>query len=117
MSLGFDPGTFSLICAKRNKKEIEFNKGINAFIEIPLENPFLFNMMKNSGVPLIEKDNIGFVLGESAVNMAYTLASLELKRPMSEGCVNPKEKSAFEILQIMIHSLIGEIDKDEEKMK
>ena len=116
MSLGFDPGTFSLICAKRNKKEIEFNKGINAFIEIPLENPFLFNMMKNSGVPLIEKDNIGFVLGESAVNMAYTLASLELKRPMSEGCVNPKEKSAFEILQIMIHSLIGEIDKDEEKI-
>ena len=116
MSLGFDVGTFSLICAKRNKKEIEFNKGINAFVEIPLENGFLFNMMKNSGVPLIEKDNMGYILGESAVNMAYTLASLELKRPMSEGCVNPKEKSAFEILQIMIHSLIGEIDKDEEKL-
>ena len=52
MSLGFDVGTFSLICAKRNKKEIEFNKGINSFVEIPLENRFLFNMMKNSGVPL-----------------------------------------------------------------
>ena len=116
MSLGFDVGTYSLICSKRNKKEIEFNKGLNAFVEIPLENRFLFNMMKNSGVPLIEKDKIGYVLGESAINMAYTLSSLELKRPMSEGCVNPKEKSAFEILQIMIHSLIGEIDKDNEKL-
>lgn len=116
MSVGFDVGTFSLICAKRNKKEIEFNKGINAFIEIPLENRFLFNMMKNSGVPLIERDNIGYILGEAAVNMAYTLASLELKRPMANGCVNPKEKSAFEILQIMIHSLIGEIDHDNEKL-
>ncbi len=116
MSVGFDVGTYSLIVAKRNKKEIEFNKGLNAFIEIPLENRFLFNMMKNSGVPLIERDNVGYVLGEAAVNMAYTLASLELKRPMSEGCVNPKEKSAFEILQIMIHSLIGEIDRDNEKL-
>ena len=67
MSLGFDVGTFSLICAKRNKKEIEFNKGINSFVEIPLENRFLFNMMKNSGVPLIERDNMGYVLGEAAV--------------------------------------------------
>lgn len=116
MSIGFDVGTFSLICAKRNKKEIEFNKGLNSFIEIPLENRFLFNMMKNSGVPLIERDNIGYVLGEAAVNMAYTLASLELKRPMSNGCVNPKEKSAFEILQIMIHSLVGEIENDNEKL-
>lgn len=116
MSLGFDAGTYSLICAKRNKKEIEFNKGLNSFIEIPLENRFLFNMMKNSGVPLIERENIGYVLGEAAVNMAYTLASLELKRPMSNGCVNPKEKSAFEILQIMIHSLVGEISRDNEKL-
>jgi hypothetical protein len=112
MSLGFDPGTFSLICAKRNKKEIEFNKGINAFIEIPLENPFLFNMMKNSGVPLIEKDNIGFVLGESAVNMAYTMTQIELKRPMKDGCLNPREKYAQQIMNVMCHSLIGEIEAD-----
>ena len=38
MSLGVDVGTFSIICAKRNKKEIEFNKGINSFVEIPNHN-------------------------------------------------------------------------------
>jgi len=48
--------------------------------------------MKTAGVPLIERENVAYALGESAVNMAYTLPTLELKRPMKDGCVNPKEK-------------------------
>ena len=108
--LGFDVGTYTLVCSnKKNKDEFSYKKEINAFLELPLENRFVFNMMKNAGVPLIEKGNVAYALGESAVNMAYTLPSLELKRPMCDGCVNPKEKDAFQILSIMIHSLIGDI--------
>jgi actin-like ATPase involved in cell morphogenesis len=72
--------------------------------------------MKQAGVPLIEREKVAYALGESAVNMAYTLPSLELKRPMKDGCVNPKEKDAFQIMSIMAHSLIDPIKKDGEKL-
>lgn len=117
MTIGFDCGTYTLVSCKRTKEGKEdFKKEINAFLELPLENRFVFNMMKNAGVPLIERDNVAYALGEAAVNMAYTMSALELKRPMKDGCVNPSEKDAFQIMSIMIHSLIDPISKDGERL-
>lgn len=115
--IGFDVGTFSLVCCTRNEKnDFVFKREINAFLEMPLENEFVFNMMKQAGVPLIRRDdvNLAYALGENAINMAYTMTQLDLKRPMKDGCVNPKEKDAFQIMSIMLHSLIGETEKDNE---
>jgi len=33
---------------------------------------------------------------------------------MKDGCLNPKEKDAFKILQIMCHSLVGKTEEDKE---
>ena len=116
-SVGFDFGTWNLVSCKRDEKNnFVYKREINAFIDLPLENRFVFNMMKQAGVPLIERENVAYALGESAVNMAYTLPSLELKRPMKDGCVNPKEKDAFQIMSIMAHSLIDPISKDGTKL-
>jgi hypothetical protein len=71
-------------------------------------------MMKNAGVPLIERDNIAYALGQRAVDIAYTMSTLDLKRPMVHGCVNPKESHAFQIMSIMIHSLLDEVKNDKE---
>jgi len=115
MAVGFDAGTYNLVCCNRTSKgEFSYKREVNAFLEIPLENRFVFNMMKSAGVPLIERDNIAYALGEASVNMAYTMSQVELKRPMIHGCVNPKEKDAFQILSIMIHSLINNVKKDGE---
>lgn len=111
--IGYDAGTFNAIVCKRDKDgNFVYKKEINAFIELPLENRFVFNMMRQAGVPLIERGDIAYALGEAAVNMAYTLPTLELKRPMKEGCVNPKERDAFQIMSIMAHSLIDPVEKD-----
>jgi len=117
MACGFDVGTYNLVCCRRDDKGNFVNKReINAFIELPLENRFVFEMMKNAGVPLIERDDVAYALGEAAVNMAYTISQMELKRPMSGGCVNPKEKDAFQLLNIMIHSLLDGIKQDNETL-
>lgn len=117
MAIGADVGTFTLVSAKRDEdNNFMFKKEINAFLQLPLDNRFVFNMMKQAGVPLIERENVAYALGEAAVNMAYTLPSLELKRPMKDGCVNPKEKDAFQIMSIMLHSLIDPPKKDGEKL-
>ncbi len=73
-------------------------------------------MMKKSGVPLIQREDaeIAYALGEAAVNMAYTMTQLELSRPMKDGCVNPKEHDAFQIMSIMMHSLLDNVTNDKE---
>lgn len=117
MACGFDVGTYNLVCCTRDDKGNFINKReVNAFLELPLENRFVFNMMKNAGVPLIEREDVAYALGEAAVNMAYTMSQIELKRPMAHGCVNPKEKDAFQILSIMIHSLLDDVKQDNETL-
>lgn len=116
MSIGFDAGTFNLVLAQRDEKnEIIYKREVNAFIEIPLtaHDRFVFNMMKNNKenpVPLIEdtKNQVAYALGEAAVNIAYTM-NLELKRPMRDGCLNPKERNAQQIMNSMVHGMLDEV--------
>ena len=117
MPLGFDVGTYNLVCCQRDKSgNFVYKREVNAFLEMPLENRFVFDMMKQAGVPLIEREKKAYALGEAAVNMTYTMSALELKRPMTHGCVNPKEKDAFQILSIMMHSMIDNVTKDGETL-
>lgn len=116
MPIGFDCGTYNLIAARRgeDKKEVKYRKEVNAFLEISLDDPFTFNMMKRSGVPLIEREKVGYLVGEAAIKTAFSLRKLELRRPMKAGCLNQTERDAFGILKVMIHSLMGEVEKDKD---
>ena len=92
MAIGFDVGTYNLVCCNRDEKgNFVYKREVNAFLEMPLDNDFVFNMMKMAGVPLIHREdaNVAYALGEAAVNIAYTMTQLDLKRPMKDGCVNP----------------------------
>ena len=115
--IGFDCGTYNLVCCRRDEKGNFENKWqVNAFLEIPLKDDFLFNMMNTckDPVPLIKVDDMAYAIGEKAVKMAYTMSQLELKRPMKDGCVNPKERDAFQILNTIIHSLLDNVSEDRE---
>ena len=115
--IGFDAGTYNLVCCKRNAEgNFVYKREVNAFLEMELENEFVFNMMQKSGVPLIlrEDANIAYALGEAAIKMAYTMRNIDLKRPMKDGCVNAAEKNSFQIMNIMIHSLLDDVTQDKE---
>lgn len=114
MGIGADIGTYNLVVNRRTPTgDFAATKEVNAFITIELENPFTFNMMEKSGVKIIKRDKTAYVLGQDAVNVAYSM-NLPIKRPMENGCVNPTEKQSFSILSTMIHSLIGKIENDGE---
>jgi len=115
MACSMDVGTYNLVFCRRNGEgNFTYHRQVNAFLEMPLENRFVFDMMKQAGVPLIELEKRAYALGEAAVEMTYTMSALELKRPMTHGCVNPKEKDAFQIMSIMMHNLIEGVKKDGE---
>lgn len=113
MACGFDCGTYNLVCctrdeekAKEGKEAFIYDKEVNAFIEIPLEDDLVYNMMDTAEVPLIKRAKKAYALGEKAVRFAYTIPGLELKRPMKDGCVNPQEKEAYELLNNMVQNLL-----------
>lgn len=119
MAIGFDAGTYNLVCCSRKDGNFVTKREVNAFVTINLTDRFVFNMMnsvkdeKGNKVPLIEREDVAYALGDAAVRYAYTTCQ-ELHRPMREGCVNPKEKDAFEILSIMIHGLLEGVAKDQD---
>jgi actin-like ATPase involved in cell morphogenesis len=118
-ALGMDAGTYTLVtCQRDDQGNFLHKKEINAFIEFPIESRFVFNMMKNAGVPLIERKEAGvaYALGEAALDIAYTMNQIDIRRPMKDGCLNPKERSAQQILSIMIHSLLDNVKKDNETL-
>jgi len=107
---GADCGTFNLVvCSRNGEGNFVYKKEVNAFIQFPIDNDFVFQMMKKSGIPLIEREKVAYALGEAAVNMASTWPTIELRRPMKDGCVNPYERDAFQILSIMVHSLMNDV--------
>ena len=111
--IAFDVGTYNLVTARRKENKIEYKKQVNAFIRIPLDDPFTFKMLKKSGVPLIERSPTeAFAIGDKAVSIARAFSDTPLRRPMKSGCINPQEKDGFSILATMIHSMIGEIEHD-----
>lgn len=117
MPISMDVGTYNLVCCRRDaNNNFVYKREVNAFIEIPTEDRFVFSMMKNAGVPLIEwKDaKVAYALGEAAINIAYSMPSLQLKRPMFAGCLNPKEKHAQQIMAIMMHGLLDEVSQNKE---
>lgn len=112
---GFDAGTRNLVSAERNDKgEIVFSKEVNAFMEFPLENRFMANMLKKSEVKHFVKNNIAYVVGQNAVEMSHAIPEKQLKRPMRNGCVNSDEAESFFILSVMINSLVGEAKNDKD---
>jgi hypothetical protein len=48
--------------------------------------------------------------------MAYTMGTLELHRPMLHGCLNPQEKEAQQIMNIMVHSMLDTVSQDGETL-
>lgn len=111
MAVGADIGTYNLVVCTRDKNNKVIQKGeVNAFLKMPLDNKFVFNMMKSAGVPLIEwkEENAAFALGKAAVDLAYTMTQIELKRPMKDGCLNPQEKMSQAIMAQMVHGLLAD---------
>lgn len=118
--LGADIGTYNIVICQRDKEgNFVYKREVNAFLELPItDNRFVFNMMKDAGVPLIERKDAGvaYALGEAAIQMAYTMNLVELRRPMKDGCLNPKEKHAQQILNIMIHNLLDNVSRNNETL-
>jgi hypothetical protein len=114
MACGIDIGTSNLVAARYDSKEnviISYER--NAFIYIGKWDR-VKNKIKRTRISYTRLEDDVYILGTSAFDYANIFGEVELKRPMSLGMLNPKEKSALPIMRELIRSILGEPEHENE---
>jgi len=106
MAKGLDVGTMNITCAQREEDKIVFTQQRNTFVQVEYSD-IAERMLSRSEVLHIRRDGEVFIVGEDALNFA-NIFNTETRRPMSQGILSRKEKSAIPMLQLIIERLLGE---------
>ena len=109
MAFGLDCGTSFYICATENS----IKKQRNAFLTVDGEPGQVKRMLKRQKIPFVEKSGKVHIVGQHAFNYAQIFGSVDLRRPMKSGLLNPEERDALPILNAIIGELLGKAKKDE----
>lgn len=107
MAVSIDTGTGNIITARENSKgKLVFTHERNAFIHIGKWDA-VKNRLKRTNISYTKiKDDV-YVLGTAAYDYANIFGEVELRRPMSLGMLNPREKNSLPILRELIKKLLG----------
>jgi hypothetical protein len=108
MAKGVDVGTMNITSGRKRDDRIIFTQQRNTFVEIEYSD-IAERMLARSDVLHIKKDNHVYIVGEDALNFA-NIFNTETRRPMSQGILSRKEKSAIPMLQLIIERLLGPPD-------
>ena len=109
MAKGLDCGTSYYIAA--TDKSIK--KQRNVFLTVDGDAAQVKRMLKRQKIPFVEKAGKVHIVGIHAFNYAQIFSQTELKRPMSSGLLNPKERDALPVLNAIVGELIGKAKKNE----
>ena len=109
MAKGLDCGTSYYITATENS----IKKQRNVFLTVDGDANQVKRMLKRQKIPFVEKAGKVHIVGQHAFNYAQIFATTELRRPMAQGMLNPKEKDSLPILNAIIGELIGKAKKNE----
>jgi actin-like ATPase involved in cell morphogenesis len=101
MTKGLDCGTGNFVVA--DQKGIRLQR--NAFLTVNKE-VTTTKQLKLLKVPFVEIDNRLHIVGRKAYEYAQVFGTAELKRPMSQGLLNPTEQDALPILRLIVGGLL-----------
>lgn len=109
--LGLDIGTKNIVLAYKKDDKKKIRHEVNGFIKIPRADNFTKQMLVNSGVSYVEMDDSFVALGKKAEDLSFAF-NKTLQRPMQDGVISGDADEAMEIMAIIIHSIIGELDEE-----
>lgn len=105
MAKGVDVGTMNITCARKKEDRVVFTQQRNTFVEVE-HSDIAERMLSRSDVLHIKKDSHVYIVGEDALNFA-NIFNTETRRPMNQGIISRKDKSAIPMLQLIIERLLG----------
>jgi len=105
---GLDCGTAFFVCADEDGIRLQRNAFIT--LDSSTTSTKQLQLMK---VPYVIINNQISIVGTKAVELANIFNNAELRRPMRSGVLNPTERDAYPVLQLIIKNILGE-KKDKE---
>jgi actin-like ATPase involved in cell morphogenesis len=102
--MGIDVGTSKVVASRRKAKEIDSLCELNAFIPVPYAKVTEAILTQNQIAYYREGDEL-IVYGTATERFA-NMFNAELRRPMSDGLLNPREKRAMPVLEAIVNNLV-----------
>ncbi|MCK6459730.1 MAG: hypothetical protein L6Q95_07515 [Planctomycetes bacterium] len=104
---GLDVGTANLLSAVRRKDgKVIVKRERNMFLEVPANVQRNRAMLTRLNVPYVSHRDRLFVLGNSSFDLANMFGS-EVRRPMMDGFLSPREQDAIPMLRFIVERLVG----------
>jgi hypothetical protein len=103
---GIDVGTSKIVAARRKSagREIETSAQLNAFIPIP-HSKFTETILGQNDISYYREGDELVIYGTATEKFA-NMFNANVRRPMSDGILNPREKWAMPVLETIIQGLI-----------
>lgn len=102
---GVDIGTAFIKCAHKTENEIILKKQRNAFLEIKYTN-FTKSILERMETTHLQKEDEIYIIGDESLEFA-AMFTKEMRRPLRQGVISPKEKEASMMLELLIKSIVG----------
>jgi len=104
---GLDVGTANLLSAVRRKDgKVIVKRERNMFLEVPANVQRNRAMLTRLNVPYVSHRDRLYVLGDSSFDLANMFGS-EVRRPMMDGFLSPREQDAIPMLRFIVERLVG----------
>lgn len=104
-SVGVDVGTSKIAFAKSQDNKLAFTAELNAFIEVKYSK-FTEKILKQNDISHYQTGDTLVIYGDGAEGFA-NIMNVEMRRPMQQGLLNPKESNAIEIIKGILDELVG----------
>ena len=104
--VGLDVGTSKIVAARRRGKsqEIQTANQLNAFIPVPYSK-FTQRTLDQNQVPYFHEGDELVIYG-SATEKFANMFNADVRRPMSDGVLNPREKLAMPVIEAILQDLV-----------
>ncbi|HUG53883.1 MAG TPA: hypothetical protein VMR21_09785 [Vicinamibacteria bacterium] len=104
-ALGLDVGTSKVVAAKRKGKEqIDTGSQLNAFIPVPYSR-FTEAILGQNEISYYREEDELIIYG-SATEKFANMFNANVRRPMSDGLINPRERFAMPVLEAILQKLV-----------
>jgi len=102
--VGLDVGTSKVVAAKRKGKEIDTGAQLNAFIPVPYSR-FTETILGQQEISYYREEGELIIWGTATERFA-NMFNVNVRRPMADGLLNPKERFAMPVLESILQSLV-----------
>jgi hypothetical protein len=102
--MGLDVGTSKVVAARRRAKGVETAGQLNAFIPVPYSR-FTENTLSQNEIAYYRDGDQLVIYGTSAERFA-NMFNAEVRRPMADGLINPREKAAMPVLEAILQTMV-----------